>query len=66
LSVNDIGATGQPAAAVKAALSKAFRPGQFFQDMANAGVTFAASRDDVLTRITAAASQHFAGEFASC
>lgn len=47
--------------AVRASLSKAFRPGQFFSDMASAGVKFGISREQVVNRIVAAAEQHFAG-----
>ena len=62
LNVQDVGSTGQPATFVKAALSKPFRPGQFFLDMSSAQVKFGVPRDDVLNKITTAADQHFAGE----
>lgn len=53
--------SGVPAKAVKAALSNPFRPGQFFQDMSNAGVTFGIDREEVLNKIVAASKQYFAG-----
>lgn len=47
--------------AVKIALSKAFRPGQFFMDMRSWKVKFGLDRDTVLHKITAASKQYFAG-----
>ena len=52
-------------AAVTDILKKPFRPGQFFQDCANAGVQFEIPNEDVLNKVVAAATQEFAGEFAS-
>lgn len=55
------GNDGKASAAVRAVLSKPFRPGQFFLDIGSAGVTFGIPRDDVVTKIVSAAEQHFAG-----
>jgi hypothetical protein len=54
--------SGAPLAAVRATLSKPFRPGQFFSDVTAAGVKFGISREEVVNRIVAAAEQHFAGK----
>ena len=48
--------------AVKIALSKPFRPGQFFMDMRSWKVKFGLDRDSILNKITAAAKQYFAGK----
>ena len=50
---------------MRATLSKPFRPGQFFADMATAGVQFGISREEVVKKIVSAAEQHFAGIFFS-
>jgi hypothetical protein len=62
LNVQDPTQSGAPLAAVRATLSKPFRPGQFFTDMNAAGVKFGVSREEVVNRIVQAAEQHFAGE----
>jgi len=61
LKVQNLANDGKATAAVKAVLSKPFRPGQFFLDISKAGVTFGIPRDDVITKIVSAAEQHFAG-----
>lgn len=57
----DNGSSGQAVTSVKDTLSRPFRPGQFFQDITNAGVKFGISRDEVINKVAAAATQHFAG-----
>lgn len=60
----DIAKKDKPAIqAVTDILSKPFRPGQFFQDCAKAGVSFGIAREDVLNKIIAASQQEFAALF---
>lgn len=63
LSILDPENSGNAEKAVRATLSKPFRPGQFFADMATAGVQFGISREEVVKKIVSAAEQHFAGIF---
>lgn len=61
LKIEDPNADGVAADAVADVLSKPFRPGQFFNDISAAGVTFGISKEEVLNKIVAAADQFFAG-----
>jgi hypothetical protein len=63
LAVEDPLGTGAPAAVVKDALRRSFRPGQFFRDMDASSVTFGISKDEVVAKLISSADQDFAGQF---
>ena len=55
---------GKTQNALKEILSKPFRPGQLFKDIAKAGITIQMDRDQLLALVTKYAKQVHAGQFA--
>jgi hypothetical protein len=50
---------------VKTVLSRPYRPGQFFRDLAISNIKFGISNEEVLSKIVAASVQEFAGMYIS-
>ena len=61
IGIIDTEGSGKATQAVKNILSKPFRPGQFFRDVAANGVQFSGERAEVLNRLLGAADQVPAG-----
>jgi hypothetical protein len=61
IGIIDSDGNGRPISAVKSLLSKAFRPGQLFKDLAAAGVHYSIDRTELLNKLLTTAVQVTAG-----